>query len=97
MCCCRKRPPPPAQLLAIQGVQWELGIAPSVAARKNLAAALALIVWRFEETLPAKNPRALEPGTLVRMDLQFIKPFQADNIAEFHFQSEAKVEEVPVR
>ena len=36
-----KRPPPPAQLLAIQGVQWELGIAPSVAARKNLAAALA--------------------------------------------------------
>ena len=36
-----KRPPPPAQLLAIQGVQWELGIAPSATARKNLAAALA--------------------------------------------------------
>jgi hydrogenase maturation protease len=36
-----KRPPPPAQLLAIQGVQWELGIAPSNTARENLAAALA--------------------------------------------------------
>lgn len=36
-----KRPPPPAQLLAIQGVQWELGIAPSATARENLAAALA--------------------------------------------------------
>ena len=36
-----KRPPPPAQLLAIQGVQWELGIAPSATARANLAAALA--------------------------------------------------------
>ena len=32
---------------------------------------------------------ASQPGTLVRMQLQFIKPFQADNIAEFHFQSEA--------
>ncbi len=30
------------------------------------AVALALIVWRFEETLPAKNPQALEPGTLLR-------------------------------
>ena len=30
------------------------------------AAALALIVWRFDETLPAKNPRALQPGTLLR-------------------------------
>jgi DHA1 family bicyclomycin/chloramphenicol resistance-like MFS transporter len=30
------------------------------------AAALALIVWRFEETLPAKNPQALQPGTLLR-------------------------------
>ena len=29
------------------------------------AAALALIVWRFEETVPHKNPRALEPGTLL--------------------------------
>ena len=36
-----KRPPPPAQLLAIQGVQWELGITPSATARENLAAALA--------------------------------------------------------
>ena len=36
-----KRPPPPAQLLAIQGVQWELGIAPSATARENLAAVLA--------------------------------------------------------
>ncbi len=30
------------------------------------AAALAVIVWRFEETVPARNPRALEPGTLLR-------------------------------
>jgi DHA1 family bicyclomycin/chloramphenicol resistance-like MFS transporter len=30
------------------------------------AAALALIVWHFEETLPAKNPQALQPGTLLR-------------------------------
>ncbi len=36
-----KRPPPPAQLLAIQGMQWELGLAPSATARENLAAALA--------------------------------------------------------
>ena len=30
------------------------------------AAALALVATRFEETLPLKNPRALEPVTLVR-------------------------------
>ena len=32
---------------------------------------------------------ASQPGALVRMELQFIKPFQADNIAEFHCQPEA--------
>lgn len=32
---------------------------------------------------------ASQPGALVRMDLQFIKPFQANNIAEFRFQPEA--------
>jgi len=30
------------------------------------AAALALIFWRFEETVSARNPRALQPVTLVR-------------------------------
>ena len=30
------------------------------------AVALVLIVWRFEETVPARNPRALQPGTLLR-------------------------------
>ena len=30
------------------------------------AATLAIIVWRFEETLPRKNPRALQAGTLAR-------------------------------
>ena len=30
------------------------------------AATLALIAWRFEETLAERNPRALQPGTLLR-------------------------------
>ena len=30
------------------------------------AATLAIIVWRFEETVPSKNPRALQPRTLAR-------------------------------
>jgi MFS transporter, DHA1 family, multidrug resistance protein len=30
------------------------------------AATLAMIAWRFEETVVAKNPRALEPATLAR-------------------------------
>lgn len=29
------------------------------------AASLALVVWRFTETVPQKNPRALEPGRLL--------------------------------
>lgn len=32
---------------------------------------------------------ASQPGELVRMELAFIKPMQADNIAEFRFQPEA--------
>jgi DHA1 family bicyclomycin/chloramphenicol resistance-like MFS transporter len=30
------------------------------------AAALAVIVWRFEETVPTRNPRALQPDNLLR-------------------------------
>ena len=30
------------------------------------AVALVLIVWRFEETVPARNPNALQPGNLLR-------------------------------
>ena len=30
------------------------------------AASLALIVWRFEETVPRRNPLALQPATLLR-------------------------------
>ncbi len=30
------------------------------------AVALVLIVWRFEETVPARNPDALQPGNLLR-------------------------------
>lgn len=30
------------------------------------AGTLALLIWRFDETLPQKNPRALEPLTLLR-------------------------------
>jgi DHA1 family bicyclomycin/chloramphenicol resistance-like MFS transporter len=37
------------------------------------AATLGVIAWRFEETLAAKNPRALEPMTLVRTWLAIVR------------------------
>jgi len=37
------------------------------------AASLALIVWRFEETVAHKNPRALEPATLWRTWAQVVR------------------------
>ncbi len=37
------------------------------------SATLGVIAWRFEETLAAKNPRALEPLTLVRTWLTIVR------------------------
>ena len=37
------------------------------------AASLALVVWRFDETLARRNPRALEAGTLVKTWLLILR------------------------
>lgn len=37
------------------------------------AVSLTVIALRFEETIPARNPRALEPGTLVRTWLTIVR------------------------
>ena len=37
------------------------------------AASLALVVWRFEETLARKNPRALEPATLWKTWVRIVR------------------------
>lgn len=37
------------------------------------AAALALVAWRFEETVPRKNPLALRPGTLLATWLTILR------------------------
>jgi DHA1 family bicyclomycin/chloramphenicol resistance-like MFS transporter len=37
------------------------------------AAALALVAWRFEESVPRKNPQALEPRALLRTWLHIVR------------------------